>query len=61
MAGGEIADLTTWNGDSLFVTWRHPVFRNDYSTLAIFSEDAAGKPWRLTMRLNRDVVTATRR
>lgn len=61
MAGGEIADLTTWNGDSLFVTWRHPVYRNDYSTLAVFSDDDAGKPRRLTMRLNRDVVVASRR
>ena len=57
---GEIADLERWNGDSLFVRWRNPVYREDYPTLAIFSRDPSGAISKFTMQLNRDRITAIR-
>jgi CubicO group peptidase (beta-lactamase class C family) len=61
MGRGEIADLERWNGDSLFVRWRNPVYREDFPTLAVFSRDAAGIATQLNMRLNRDTVRAAKR
>jgi CubicO group peptidase (beta-lactamase class C family) len=61
MGRGEIADLERWNGDSLFVKWRNPVYRDNFPTLAIFSRDVAGTATGLMMRLNRDTVRAVRR
>jgi uncharacterized protein DUF3471/beta-lactamase family protein len=59
-ARGEVADLTHWQHDTFRVTWREPVYRENFSTFAAFSIDPAGVVKRLEMRLNRDDVTALR-
>ena len=59
-ARGQIADLTHWQNDTFRVTWREPVYRENFSTFAAFSIDPRGNVKRLEMRLNRDDVTALR-
>jgi CubicO group peptidase (beta-lactamase class C family) len=59
-ARGEVADLTHWQNDTFRVTWREPVYRENFSTYAAFSIDPKGVVKRLEMRLNRDDVTALR-
>lgn len=59
-AKGEVADLTHWQNDTFRVTWREPVYRENFSTFAAFSIDARGNVKRLEMRLNRDEVNALR-
>jgi CubicO group peptidase (beta-lactamase class C family) len=59
-ARGEMADLTHWQNDTFRVTWREPVYRENFSTFAAFSIDPRGVVKRLEMRLNRDDVTALR-
>jgi CubicO group peptidase (beta-lactamase class C family) len=60
MGKGEVADLTHWHYDTFHVTWRTPLFREGFMTLAAFTLDANGKPVSFRMRLNRDPVAAER-
>lgn len=58
--GGDVADLEHWHYDTFRVVWRDRAY--DWAdTLAPFSLDAAGVPVRFMMRLNRDVIEATRK
>ena len=60
MGRGEVADLRHWHYDTFLVRWRVPLFRQEFSTLAAFALDPAGKPTSFRMRLNRDFVSAER-
>jgi CubicO group peptidase (beta-lactamase class C family) len=60
MGKGEVADLTHWHYDTFHVTWRTPLFRENFMTLAAFTLDSSGKPVSFRMRLNRDPVAAER-
>lgn len=60
LARGEIADLTPHGGDSLFVNWRDPVFREMVATHVTFVPDAGGRMTNLIMPVARDTVTAVR-
>ena len=60
MGRGEIADLSHWHYDTFLVRWRTPLFRQEFSTLAAFALDPAGRPMSFGMRLNRDAVNAER-
>lgn len=57
---GQIADLGQWNGDTFVTTWRDPLFREVYPSLATFSADSHGTIAQLTMHINRDHIVATR-
>jgi hypothetical protein len=60
LARGEIADLTSHDGDSLFVNWRDPVFHEMLATHVTFVPDAGGRMARLLMPIARDTVNAVR-
>lgn len=60
VAAGETADLRHWSYDTFAVEWRDPFFRAIYPTFVTFTLDADGRPERLRMRLNRDMVDAAR-
>jgi CubicO group peptidase (beta-lactamase class C family) len=60
MGQGEIADLSHWQYDSFQVRWRTPLFRENYTTQVAFALDPDGTPTGLSLRLNRDLVRATR-
>jgi CubicO group peptidase (beta-lactamase class C family) len=60
VAQGEIADLRHWHYDTFEVVWRDPLYRSSYETFATFTLGIAGKPERLRMRLNREVIDASR-
>lgn len=56
MGAGETADLTHWHYDTFLVTWRDPLFREEFPALLTFSSDGTGKVDALTARINRDVL-----
>jgi CubicO group peptidase (beta-lactamase class C family) len=60
VANGEIGDLRHWHYDTFEVVWRDPFYRASFETFVTFTLGVAGKPERLRMTLNRDVIDAVR-
>ncbi|HKP75139.1 MAG TPA: DUF3471 domain-containing protein [Longimicrobiaceae bacterium] len=60
MGTGQVADLSHWHYDTFLVTFRDPLFREEFASLLTFSSGEAGRVNRLTMQINRDVIRATR-
>jgi len=60
IGAGEVADLSHWHYDTFLVTFRNPLFREEFPSLLTFSSGAGGRVNRLTVQLNRDVIRATR-
>jgi CubicO group peptidase (beta-lactamase class C family) len=60
VANGEIGTLRHWHYDTFEVEWRDPFYRAIYETFVTFTLGVSGKPERLRMTLNRDVLDAVR-
>ncbi|HEY0038393.1 MAG TPA: serine hydrolase [Longimicrobium sp.] len=59
LAQGEVADLEPWRGDTLRVRWRTPLFREQFSSLAVFPAGTGAAP-SVVIPLGRDTVRAFR-
>ena len=61
MARGEVADLHHWHHDTFHVQWRDELFGEYFGTMLTFALDAQPVVVGMSMRLNRDEITARRK